>query len=150
MSTDHALLAVKDGIGSRLREARESLGLKQIELAKAGEVSRITQYNYENDQTPPDLNYLRKIQTLGVDISFVLFGLHENQLISTSHQDRIDWNLLDIALEEIDAFCVALNETCPPRLKAKLVRQFYEILKTNNAVDKKDAQTLVREMWHHE
>ena len=43
---------LKDQVALRLREARETLSLKPMDLANAAGVSRATQYNYESGQTP--------------------------------------------------------------------------------------------------
>jgi transcriptional regulator with XRE-family HTH domain len=144
------IFTLKDQVALRLREARDALSLKPMDLANAAGVSRATQYNYENGQTPPDVSYLQKVQKLGIDIPYVLFAAHADELTTKSEQDRFDWRLLEMAIEEVETICVALNETCPPRLKSKLVRQLYETLKANDVVDKESSHTLARQMWHHE
>lgn len=141
---------LKDHFALRLREARDALSLKPMELASAAGVSRATQYNYESGQTPPDVNYLQKVQKLGVDIPYVLFATHAEEFTTKSEKARFDWQLLELAIEEVEAVCLTLNETCPPRLKSKLVRQLYETLKANNVVDKESSHALAREIWHHE
>lgn len=141
---------LKDQVALRLREARDTLSLKPVDLANAAGVSRATQYNYESGQTPPDVNYLQRVQKLGVDIPYVLFATHSEEFTTKSEKDRFDWQLIELAIEEVEAVCLTLNETCPPRLKSKLVRQLYETLKANNVVDKASSHALVREIWHHE
>jgi transcriptional regulator with XRE-family HTH domain len=144
------IFTLKDQVALRLREARDALSLKPMDLANAAGVSRATQYNYENGQTPPDVNYLQKVQTLGMDIPYVLFSTHAEEFTTKSEKDRFDWQLLEMAIEEVETVCLTLNETCPPRLKSKLVRQLYETLKANNVVDKESSHALAREIWHHE
>ncbi len=144
------LFTLKDQVALRLREARDALSLRPMDLANSAGVSRATQYNYENGQTPPDVNYLQKVQKLGLDIPYVLFATHTEELTTKSEQNRFDWQLLEMAIEEVETVCLTLNETCPPRLKSKLVRQLYETLKANNVVDKESSHALAREIWHHE
>ena len=141
---------IKSHIDQRLRKAREALSLKPIELANSAGISKATQYNYENGQSPPDVNYLQKIQKLGLDIPFILFDIHADDLTTKSDKDLFHWRLLEMAIEEVETVCLTLNETCPPRLKSKLVRQLYETLKANNIVDKESSHALVREIWNHE
>jgi len=144
------IFKLKDQVAQRSREARDTRSLKPMDLANSGCVSRATQYNYENGQTPPDVKYLQRVQTLGIDIPYVLFGTHAEEFTTKSEKDRLSWQLLEMAIEEVETVCLTLNETCPPRLKSKLVRQLYETLKANNVVDKESSHALVREIWHHE
>jgi transcriptional regulator with XRE-family HTH domain len=64
----------KVGIGSRLREERERLGLTQTEFAGQLGLSLNTQSNYERDRRQPDAAYLAQAVGLGVDAIYVLLG----------------------------------------------------------------------------
>ncbi len=63
------------GIGKRLQEERKRLKLSADKFGSALGVSGNTQYNYESDARPPDVNYLRGAHDLGVDIYYVITGL---------------------------------------------------------------------------
>ncbi|XJC74408.1 helix-turn-helix domain-containing protein [Delftia tsuruhatensis] len=65
---------IRDGVATRLREARELLGLKQAELATLTAISRSTQIAYEKGTTEPTTGYLQAAQRAGLDIDAVLFG----------------------------------------------------------------------------
>lgn len=62
------------GIGDRLKQERERLGLNQTDFAAKAGASKNTQYNYEKGERSPDANYLAAAATLGVDVLFVLTG----------------------------------------------------------------------------
>lgn len=61
-------------IGSRLREAREILGLSQEDFAAIASQSRKSQMRYEADERSPDGPYFASIAARGVDIQYVLTG----------------------------------------------------------------------------
>lgn len=61
-------------LGSRLREERERLGLKQDALGQLGGVNRNTQGNYEKGDRLPDAGYLINVAQVGVDVLYVLTG----------------------------------------------------------------------------
>lgn len=61
-------------IGSRLREERERLNMKQEDFATACGVRRRAQSSYESDTRSPDTNYLEAAAKIGVDICYVIYG----------------------------------------------------------------------------
>lgn len=61
-------------VSARLRAERERLKLKQEEFAEQMGVSRTSQSNYERGERSPDLDYLAKAATLGVDALYVITG----------------------------------------------------------------------------
>lgn len=62
------------GIGDRLKEERERLGLNQTDFAALAGASKNTQYNYEKGERSPDANYLAAAAEKGVDVLYVLTG----------------------------------------------------------------------------
>lgn len=62
------------GIGRRIREERDRLGLNQTAFGATGGVSRRTQAAYEAGHTSPDLGYMAAIAAAGVDVAYVLNG----------------------------------------------------------------------------
>jgi transcriptional regulator with XRE-family HTH domain len=61
-------------LSSRLRKARELLGLSQEKMAKLGGVSLNTQNRYEGGTSPP-VEYLIRIGQAGVDWYWIVTGL---------------------------------------------------------------------------
>lgn len=62
------------GIGERLKEERERLGLSQTDFAALAGASKNTQYNYEKGGRSPDSIYLAAAAAQGVDILYVVTG----------------------------------------------------------------------------
>ncbi|MFG0460786.1 helix-turn-helix domain-containing protein [Pseudomonas sp. yb_1] len=63
------------GIGERLKEERERLGLNQTEFAALAGASKNSQYNYEKGERSPDANYLAAAAKQGVDVLYVVTGV---------------------------------------------------------------------------
>ena len=68
------------GFGNRLRSERQRLGLNQVEFAERAGIKRPTLYLYENDETVPNLKFLESLQSAGIDIDYLLFGVHANHI----------------------------------------------------------------------
>lgn len=69
-----------NGFGERLKIERKRLGMNQEEFgAKAG-IQRFTQYQYEAEVNSPTVRYLASILEIGVDLTYVLFGIRVNQM----------------------------------------------------------------------
>lgn len=66
------------GIGDRLREERERLGMSQADFAALAGAHRKSQGNYELSARAPDAIYLAAIATAGVDVLYVLTGQRSN------------------------------------------------------------------------
>ncbi|WP_368921827.1 helix-turn-helix domain-containing protein [Comamonas aquatica] len=64
-------------IADRLKEARERLGLSQQALAEHCGITARSQRNYESGERLPDAAYLAQLVGLGVDLCYVLTGLHD-------------------------------------------------------------------------
>lgn len=62
------------GIGDRLKEERERLGVNQTEFAALAGVSKNSQFNYEKGERSPDSAYLYAIFNAGADVLYVLTG----------------------------------------------------------------------------
>lgn len=63
------------GIGSRLRQERERLGLSQKVFGEIGGVEANAQGNYENGGRAPKADYLSRVAEKGVDVLYVLTGI---------------------------------------------------------------------------
>ncbi len=57
-----------------MREERQRLELTQEQLAKAGGITRNTQWGYENHAFNPSVRYLSNLISVGVDSYYVLMG----------------------------------------------------------------------------
>lgn len=62
------------GIGDRLREERERLGMSQAVFGELGGVKANAQGNYEKGERNPDAAYLAAIAEKGVDVLYVVTG----------------------------------------------------------------------------
>jgi transcriptional regulator with XRE-family HTH domain len=62
------------GIGSRLRQERERLGLSQKTFGEIGGVEANAQGKYESGGRAPKADYLSRVAGRGVDILYVLTG----------------------------------------------------------------------------
>lgn len=62
------------GIGSRLRQERERLGLSQKAFGEIGGVEANAQGKYENGDRAPKADYLSRVAARGVDVLYVLTG----------------------------------------------------------------------------
>lgn len=65
------------GIGARLKEARERLGLSQHNFAQVAGVNRMTQGRYEAEVNFPGVDYLYLLSQSGIDASYILTGTAE-------------------------------------------------------------------------
>ena len=75
------------GIGARLREERERLGLNQEGFGQLGGVRKQAQLLYEKDERKPDSDYLVAVAAAGVD---VLFAPGENDLYPEPQSYQVD------------------------------------------------------------
>lgn len=62
------------GIGDRLREERERLGLSQGAFGELGGVKANAQGNYEKGVRSPDAAYLAAVAAIGLDVLYVVTG----------------------------------------------------------------------------
>lgn len=69
--------APEAGLGSRLREERKRLRLTQAQLAASVGISTPTQVGYELSSRTPDVNYLTKVEHIGIDERYVRTGVRE-------------------------------------------------------------------------
>jgi len=98
-------------VGERLREERKRLGFTQAQLADYGEVSRPTQYLYENAERYPSLDYLRKIHERGIDVIYVFCGIQISRAIGGGgNAILINQEALTEVIHALDATQVMLQE----------------------------------------
>ncbi|WP_282338585.1 helix-turn-helix transcriptional regulator [Pseudomonas sp. PS02288] len=68
-------MLIAPGVGERIREEREKLGLSQTDFGVKAGVSRGTQKAYELESSTPDLRYVSALEAIGSDAHYVLTGL---------------------------------------------------------------------------
>lgn len=78
------------GIGERLKEERERIGLSQTEFAAKAGASKNSQYNYEKGERSPDAAYLAAADEMGVDVLYVVTGRRTPEATSSFNGDEID------------------------------------------------------------
>lgn len=86
-------MLIADGVGERLKEERERLGLNQTEFGALLGVSRGTQKNYEQGANSLDLRYVSALEEHGADAAFVLTGRRRTplgQLFSADEEELIN------------------------------------------------------------
>lgn len=66
--------SVPEGIGRRLREERQRLGMNQTAFSEAAGTHRNTLVRYECGQRVPDTTFLTAIEQIGCDTSYLLTG----------------------------------------------------------------------------
>jgi transcriptional regulator with XRE-family HTH domain len=71
------------GIGNRLREERDRLGLSQAAFGEIGGVKANAQGNYEKGERFPDAGYLAAVAAVGVDVLYVVIGERKPQPASS-------------------------------------------------------------------
>lgn len=80
-----------NGIGSRLRQERERLGLSQKLFGEIGGVEANAQGKYENGDRAPKADYLSRVAARGVDVLYVLTGTRTPTLVDnlTQIEERV-------------------------------------------------------------
>ena len=88
-------------IGERLRTERRRLGLSQDAFAEAGGIRRTTLYQYERGDRLPSLGFLLKCASVGLDLSYMIFGERIHHSSTTLHLEQED---LDRIFNIVDRF----------------------------------------------
>ncbi|MGE7094741.1 helix-turn-helix domain-containing protein [Pseudomonas fulva] len=90
------------GIGERLKEERERLGLNQTDFAALAGASKNTQYNYEKGERSPDSNYLAAAAAQGVDILYVITGARVPQPSASFTPEETEFVEILRSIEDTD------------------------------------------------
>lgn len=90
------------GIGERLKEERERLGLNQTEFAALAGASKNSQYNYEKGERSPDANYLAAAAQQGVDVLYVITGTRSPQAPDSITAEEVGFVQLLRTMDESD------------------------------------------------
>lgn len=81
---------ISAGVGERLREERDRLGMNQTDFGVAAGVSRGTQKAYELESSSPDVRYLCALQSMAVDVHYVLTGVRGSTDAGSLSADESD------------------------------------------------------------
>lgn len=71
-----SISGIPPGFGQRLKEERKRLNMSQEHLAQIGGCQRLAQLQYESEATAPTTRYLSAIAAAGVDLSYLILGVH--------------------------------------------------------------------------
>lgn len=113
-------------LAKRLKEARESAGLKQIDAAKKLGISNGTLSGYERDYRDPDTDILNKMADLyGVSVDWLLGKTSQPSLYDGSDED-MDEELKEF-IKEATVWYKSEPETQEERLK--IMRRMLEVFK---------------------
>lgn len=119
-----------DRLNERLKHVRIQRGLLQADLAQAGGVTRTAQVRYESGETAPSIDYLRGIQSAGVDIPFLLYGKSAPEIAALLQPPEqissLNWEKIKQAFNDVDAFLKLAAPNCPDQKKWELVQRVYE------------------------
>jgi len=90
-------LGIPLGFGERLREERKRLGLSQHQLAEIAGCQRLAQLQYENDSSSPTVRYLNTIAAAGVDLAYLMLGIHfGNASMSNEQSQRVEDKVFEL------------------------------------------------------
>jgi transcriptional regulator with XRE-family HTH domain len=90
-------LGIPPGFGNRLRDERKRLGLNQQQLAEIGGCKRLAQHLYETEASAPTIRYLNAIALSGVDIAYLMLGVHfGNASMSSEQSQRVEDKVFEL------------------------------------------------------
>lgn len=75
-------------IGDRLREERKKLDLSQREFSKLAGVTAQAQFKYEHNKILPRANYFVNINSIGIDVNYVLLGV-KGELVRNEEERKL-------------------------------------------------------------
>lgn len=122
------------GIGARLKEARERLGLSQHNFAQVGGVNRMTQGRYEAEVNFPGVDYLYLLSQGGIDATYILTGKAEADMTCIGSAE-----VLAKVMEWVDDLSLKHNYPLSP---AKRVRVSLRIYREMMRSERKEAPSL--------
>lgn len=86
-------------VGKRLKEERTRLGLSQEAFGKHGGVGKGAQINYESDSRSPDCDYLAGIDSIGVDVLYVVVGKRRIDMAQTDTERELLQSAIDYVMQ---------------------------------------------------
>jgi transcriptional regulator with XRE-family HTH domain len=98
-TVNQTLRRIRAGLGARLREERERLGLTQERLAERLGVQRQAVVLYEAGERAPVADQLTQLDAIGGDVSFVVTGRRQDALAPKIKEDLL------AAMTAVDDLC---------------------------------------------
>ncbi|MEO5347104.1 MAG: helix-turn-helix domain-containing protein [Magnetococcus sp. YQC-9] len=115
----------------RLKIERKRLGFTQDELAKVGDISKTSYFNYESGSREPSSSFLIAIATAGVDVNYLLTGV---RFVTGRHasdfQDCPEIGtalVLDVVLF-IEQWLTKAGKSMPPDKKVQMIKALCKFL----------------------
>lgn len=107
-----------NGLGTRLKEERKSLGLSQQQFAAIGGVEANAQGKYESGERTPRSDYLTALGCQGVDVLYLLSGrrtpLRAEALTDAEREIIVHYRTLTLADQDaIGQLALSLSECLP-------------------------------------
>ena len=108
---------IEENFGKRLREERIRLNLSQEELANEIDMKPLSVLQYEKGKTVPNLRTLYALQTIGMNLRYLVFG----EILSNSPYDFSEDILHKVgsAVEQLDIL-FATSGGLSPLVKTRL------------------------------
>jgi transcriptional regulator with XRE-family HTH domain len=94
-----------EALAQRLRSERKRLKLTGAAMAQRLGVSERTLRSYESGERAPTVDYLTRADSLGVDVSYVMFGPRKSWRVTAEYAD----------LNEIIGAFTSIEEACEAR-----------------------------------
>lgn len=112
-------------IGGRIVAEREKKGLSQIDLRLRTGVSKSTQIKYEAGTSYPDAGYLVLLDTIGLDVMYILTNSRSYEAMTDAHQNLIE--AYEDAPDSLKraAFAVLLSPYVPEYEKAQNIPGYH-------------------------
>lgn len=112
---------IRQEIGARLLEERTRLGLTQQGLAEAIGGARLSVIHYESGRSSPAAETLAAMESVGVDVRFVLTGMRHTP-------SGVDRERFKMAYEEVQRQAKAKREKLTTDAYLDLAWRFYDAL----------------------
>ncbi|RFP15083.1 helix-turn-helix domain-containing protein [Duganella sp. BJB475] len=112
---------LRQQIGPRLLEERNRLGLTQQGLAEAVGCARLSIINYESGCSSPAAETLAAMESVGIDVRFVLTGMRDTP-------SGIDRERFRVAFEEIQRQAKVKREKLSTNSSLDLAWRLYDAL----------------------
>ncbi|OIR16788.1 helix-turn-helix protein [mine drainage metagenome] len=121
-------------VGGRIKSERERLGLTQAEFGQHAGITRLTQSKYESGASSPDINYLTKIESAGVDIGYIIDGTHLTKLNAEKEFSECVKRAGDIVVA-LEKELIASGKNPSPERKGALVKNILRACRPGRPID---------------